>query len=335
MIQTEKKPKNHSFKITSDDKIFIIDFSIVSDNLEISIKNELVLSLFYKISFKVEDFHKLNKYFRQFDTVLEIFDFIINIEKFEEKIKIKIEDKIANLKIIIPSVSKIKQNIEIVLMIPEIKLKENELILKLCEKVEKIDILEKKINLLYKYLALDFDNFKIKNNIESNIINDLDFFTVSIGIKKNLKKTIKSAKLLYRASRDGNQTQFHSKCDSKENTVTFVKGKNGRRFGGFANKPFRSDDQWIKINDDKAFVFSLDFNECYFYNNKPYALYGSFYYGPIWGYGHDLYLHGDCLNNRESTTKQSSYNYNGRINALSGDTNFQAEDYETYELILD
>ena len=40
MIQTEKKPKNHSFKITSDDKIFIIDFSIVSDNLEISIKNE-------------------------------------------------------------------------------------------------------------------------------------------------------------------------------------------------------------------------------------------------------------------------------------------------------
>ena len=105
--------------------------------------------MFYKISFKVEDFHKLNKYFRQFDTVLEIFDFIINIEKFDEKIKIKIEDKIANLKIIIPSVSKIKQNIEIVLMIPEIKLKENELILKLCEKVEKIDILEKKINLLY------------------------------------------------------------------------------------------------------------------------------------------------------------------------------------------
>ena len=41
------------------------------------------------------------------------------------------------------------------------------------------------------------------------------------------------------------------------------------------------------------------------------------------------------MNNNESTTKQSSFNYNGRINALSGGSNFQAEDYETYELILE
>ena len=163
----------------------------------------------------------------------------------------------------------------------------------------------------------------------------MDFFTVSIGIKENLQKRIKSAKLLYRASRDGDQKQFHSKCDGKENTVTFVKAKNGRKFGGFANKPFRSDCDWIKIDDPRSFVFSLDFNECYYYNNKPFGLYGSFYYGPIWGYGHDLYLNGDCLNNTESTTRQSSFNYNGRSNALSGGSNFQAEDYETYELILE
>ena len=79
---------------------------------------------------------------------------------------------------------------------------------------------------------MDIENFKKNNNIESDIINDLDFFTISIGIKRNLKKTIKSAKLLYRATRDGDHTQFHSKCDGKENTVTFIKAKNGRRFGG-------------------------------------------------------------------------------------------------------
>ena len=331
---SEKIQKNISFKIYSDNNIFKLNFSIFSDNFEIIINNESSLSTSYKISFKIEDFYKVNKYFRQFDTTLEIFDFITNIEKLEEKINIKVEDKFAKLKFIIPNISKIKENIEIEFIIPEIKLKEIDLILKLSEKVEKIDILEKKINLLYKYLQLDIENFKKNNNIESDIINDLDFFTISIGIKRNLKKTIKSAKLLYRATRDGDHTQFHSKCDGKENTVTFIKAKNGRRFGGYANKPFTSYDEWIKIDDCNSFVFSLDFNECYFYQNG-FALYGSYYYGPIWGFGHDIYIAHDCLNNRDSTTKQSSYNYNGKVNALSGDTNFQVEDYETYELILE
>ena len=151
-----------------------------------------------------------------------------------------------------------------------------------------------------------------------------------------MKKTIKKINLLYRASRDGDHKQFHSRCDGKENTITFVKSKNGRRFGGFANKPFQSNDGCIKIVDPNAFVFSLDLNECYYYNtnSEGFALYGSCNHGPIWGYGHDLYLNGDCLNNSKSTTLQSSFNYNRRNDALSGGKYFQAEDYETYELIL-
>lgn len=336
----QNEQKNASFKINLDNKLFKLDFSIVSENLEITIKNESSLSTSYKISFKTEDFHKLNRFFRQFDTVLEIFDFITNIEKFEEKINIKLEDKFAKLKLSIPSVSKIKGNIEIELMIPEIKLKESDLIIKLCEKVEKIDLLEKKINLILDFLhinekILDFnyyENLKKNNNLDSSIITNIDFLTVSIGIKEKLKKTIKSAKLLYRASRDGDQTQFHSKCGGKENTVTFVKAINGKRFGGFANKPFNSSDSWI--TDPNAFVFSLDFNECYYYNNNGNMIYGASN-GPAWGGGFDLYLASGCLNNNNSETNQSSYNYNGRSNALSGGSNFQAVDYETYELILE
>ena len=328
----ENQHKNISYEIYSDKKPFKLYFSTHQKNLEIIINNELALSSSYIISFQIEDFFKLNKYFRQFDSILEIYDFITNIEKLEEKIKIKIEDKFAKLKILIPSISKIKENIEIEIILPEIKLKENDLILKLCEKAEKIDILEKKINLLYKYLILDFENFKI----ESKIINDIDILTISIGIKKTMKKKIKNLNLLYRASRDGNHTQFHSRCNGKENTITFVKSKNGRRFGGFANKPFSNGD-WDKIVDYNAFVFSLDFNECYYCNNNSegFPLYGSLFYGPIWGYGHDLCLDGDCLKNDKSTTRQSSFNYNGKNDALSGGINFQVEDYETYELILE
>ena len=66
-------------------------------------------------------------------------------------------------------------------------------------------------------------------------------------------------------------------------------------------------------------------------------IYGSSSYGPLWGCGsgHDLYMASGCLNNTTSTTKQSSFDYKGKSNALSGGTNFQAEDYETYQLILE
>ena len=77
-----------------------------------------------------------------------------------------------------------------------------------------------------------------------------------------MNKSIKSIKLLYRASTDGDSAKdFHSKCDGKANTVTFVKSKNGRRFGGFSNKEWNSNGQWI--TDNNAFVFSLETNLIY------------------------------------------------------------------------
>ena len=206
--------------------------------------------------------------------------------------------------------------------------------------MEKIDIFEKKINYIFSILRKTEKNFKdyeiiSKNikNIESNIVTIEDFATVQIGIREKLNKTIKEAKLLYRASRDGDSTQFHSKCDGKKNTVTFVQAKNGRKFGGFANQAFNSNDSWI--SDPNCFVFSLFYNECYYYNNNGSMIYGSSSYGPLWGSGHDLYLASGCLNNTTSQSKQYSFNYLNRVNALTGSSNFQAEDYETYELILE
>ena len=152
-------------------------------------------------------------------------------------------------------------------------------------------------------------------------------------MKKKLNKGIKEVRLLYRASRDGDSTQFHKKCDGVTNTVTFVKAKNGRKFGGFANKGWDSSNHYI--GDDKAFLFSYYYYECYFYNSGNNWIYGSSSYGPLWGFGHDLYLASGCLSNNSSNTNQSgSYNYNGKNDALNGGSNFQAEDYETYELIL-
>ena len=331
--------------LTYDKKSFTIKFSVLLNKLEIFISNDSSLSLSYKLSLSIDDFYKLNKYFKQFDTVEEIFNFIIGLEKLDQRINIITEDKFVKLIISLPNISKgiLYNNIEI--MIPSIEVKESDLIVKLCEKVEKISILELKFNYLFTVLnkkELDFDSYlqvrfnlhKYVKNLDSKIITIDDLILPSLGIKKILNKTIKGVNLLYRASRDGDSTQFHNKCNGKLNTVTFVKAKNERRFGGFANLGWHSNNAYIL--DKNAFLFSLDLFECYYYNSGNNQIYGSSSYGPLWGAGHDLYLASGCLNNNNSTTNQSSsYNYYGKTLTLSGGSNFQAVDYETYEFILE
>ena len=339
---------NFSLKINSDNKSYDLQFSIKSDKLDISISNNSSISLSFNAAFTFDELLKLNRYFRQFDTVLEIYNFIVNLENIEELIDIKVENKFINLKICIPSISDNNANNEIIFVLPAVQIKESELIVKLCQEVEKINILEKKINYIFLCIGKTEEDFKtyeeayeklpqtlkhLSTVMESKIVTPVDFATVQIGIKEKLNKTIKGAKLLYRASRDGdNSTQFHSKCDGIENTVTFVKAKNGRKFGGFANKAFNSSNQYI--SDPNCFVFSLLHKECYYYNNSGNMIYGGSDRGPAWGDGHDLYLASGCLN-KNSGTNQSSFDYKGKSNALSGGTSFQAEDYETYQLILE
>jgi hypothetical protein len=327
-----------------DKKSFTIKFYVVDKKLEIFVSNDCSLSLSYKLSFEIENFYKLNKFFRQFDSVEEIFDFIAGIEKLDENINIITEDKFLKLNISLPFISKGNAYNNIEIMIPGVEVKDNDLIVKLCEKVEKITVLELKFDYLFDcfgkneqdfdvYVEMRFNVFKNIKNIDSKIITIKDFILPLIGVKKKLNKKIKEVKLLYRATRDGDSTQFHSKCDGKLNTLTFVKDKKERRFGGFASVAWHSKNAYI--TDVNSFLFSLDLYECYFYNTGN-SVYGYSSYGPVWGGGHDLYLASGCLSNNSSATNQSgSYNYNGKTYCLSGGSNFQVIDYETYALILE
>ena len=327
-----------------DKKSFTLKLSVVDKKLEIFISNDCSLSLSYKLSFEIENFHKLNKFFRQFDSVEEIFDYIVGIEKLDKNISIITEDKFLKLNISLPFTSKGNKYNNIELMIPGIEVKDSDLIVKLCEKIEKITILELKFDYMFDclgkteqdfdfYVEIRFNVYKNIKNIDSKIIAVKDFILPLIAIKKKLNKTIKEVKLLYRASRDGDSTQFHSKCNGKLNTLTFVKDKKERRFGGFASQSWHSNNAWI--SDDKSFLFSLDFYECYYFNTGN-SIYGCSSSGPRWGGGADLQLASGCLSNNSSTANQSgSYNYNGKNYCLCGASNFQVQDYETYELIFE
>ena len=143
--------KSISYKITnSDRKTFNIIFSISDNKLEILINEKSGISKSYKTSLNIKNFQEINKFFRQFDTINEIFEFISNLDKPEENIKITNDNKFVNLDISLPSFSKFKEN-NIKIKIPQIELKENDLIVKLCEEVKKIDILESKINFLFHF----------------------------------------------------------------------------------------------------------------------------------------------------------------------------------------
>ena len=234
------------YQIINNDRIlYTIKFSKLREEIELLITEKSSLSSTFKASLNVDNFHEINKFFRQFDTIEEIFEYFNDLENISDNTTILIENKFAKLTIKLPNISKSKTNNIFLIEIPKIELKENDLIVKICEQVKKIDILETKIKFLFCYSGKnekDFETFdkllKIcEKNInesdleDSKIICKEDFTLVLEGINRNLKKIIKNVKLLYRASIDGDKaSKFHSKCDGKINTVTFVKTKNGRKF---------------------------------------------------------------------------------------------------------
>ena len=379
--------KSISIKISnSERKIFDLCFSIKENKLEISIIEKSVIPSSYKAALDLKDFQEINKFFKQFDNIAEVLEFILSFENPEDKIKIMEDNKFINLDISLPSVSKFKANV-IKLKIPRVELKENELIVKICEQVKKIDTLESKINFIFRCLGISEKDFifyeetmvKINKKIESSkIIEPGDFYPVAKGIKERLNKSIKDIKLLYRASKDGDGKEFHTKCDGKQNTVTFVKTVNNRKFGGFANREWDSNN--ICYQDQNAFLFSIDNNESYsidirnsynlstnnlFYINDKNG--GNLFYnkecgnntlffgnnrninnlnnslifcssnsGPAWGNnGEELYISLGCLSNKNSKSNRLIIDNKCRQIFLSGESNFQVEDYETYELIFE
>ena len=94
--------------------------------------------------------------------------------------------------------------------------------------------------------------------------------------------------------------QFHNRCNNKGPTYTVVRSIYGRLYGGYLNKSWSSQNNYIY--DNKAFLYSLTHNQKYGLNHPQYAAYDRYNYGPTFGGGHDLYI-ADNMN--------YSYNYFG------------------------
>ena len=175
---------------------------------------------------------------------------------------------------------------------------------------------------------------------QSEIVND--FLTKNLILKEEEYRLINGfidpnklmkLKLLYStAVSDYNAHSFHYFCNGKGPTLTVIKATNGKRFGGYASVSWLSLNRYV--NDDNAFLFSLDSKKCFKKKDKPSSLYDHYNYGPTFGEGHDLYISNECKIKKDNYCSCPN-TYNG-VNAkdLAGENNFIVENYEVYSVKL-
>ena len=113
-----------------------------------------------------------------------------------------------------------------------------------------------------------------------------------------------SFKLLFRMSRDGNQsTQYHKLCDGKDNLLTIIQTDKGKKFGGFASKSWGVEGNTI----DNTFMFSLSSMKKFERLNNEKAKYNGSNYGPVFGNGWDFYINQMMTNGREQHNNNSVF----------------------------
>ena len=288
----------------------------------------------------LEQLTKIDRYFRQFDELKEVFEFIktiisknnLSVVKEENRMKLKLSNPLINKDIIINLTLKAKDiKSEVESLIPYINFLNN-----------KIDSLENQI----KDMKIEFDNKlkdmkaeldEIKNKFENKIPNLFQGSQIIDDNDKNIimswfDKKIISTELLLNAEINDNFLQaFFSKCINRKNTMIFIRTTDNLRFGGFTSVIWPTNGN---SSDKESFVFSLTNRQKYKILNADRALEvfeGSWIsFGP----GMDLYLH-NRLKTIGGATIKSSYDIPSNKNGFylnGGKDNFKLSNCEIYQI---
>lgn len=306
-IKTDKESEM-KLKISYNEKL--IYFEAKEENIFPKMEYSLYQSL--------EELCRLDKYFRQFDEIKEVFDFIkIIINK--NKLSIISEENDVKLKI-----NLINKDIILKLCIKEkdVKSEVESLIPYIASLNKKINDLEDTI----KNMKIEFDNklnemkkemekkFEKKCFFEGSYI--IQIFDENLILSWFDKKPI-SIKLLLNAEINGDfLSQFINICSNIKNTMIFVKTTDNLIFGGFTSVVWPTNG---KADDSKSFLFSLTNKAKYKVINTQYAIGVSQNSYISFGYGNDFYLYKNLKGEGGGTCKcyydlPESYTLNGGKN---------------------
>ena len=249
ILNFSKDNINYNIKLSYNEKLIL--FEIEKEN-----ENEFPKKDF-KLYLDLEQLTKVDKYFSQFESVSEIpvsFETLLVMKKID----IIYGDKESKIKIINP-LNKKEFYISIPLKEKSLKNEIDTLIPYIASLNDKINKMEKRINLLENKVNnlilfkedIDLTEKEKRFFYGSNIIKSEDEkIIISWFDKKPLKFN-----LLLDMKRDGDSTKtFYEKCGNKSNTILFFRTISGARFGGYTTQIWPTDD--IQ-KDVKSFVFSL------------------------------------------------------------------------------
>ena len=300
----------------------------------------------YSVIQRMEDLLNIDKYFRQFDNIKEVFDSLkilinnktISIIKKENEISLKMKNLNTNKEFFI-----------------NLKYKEKDLKSEIKDIIPYISSLQKKISNLenqIKNMKNDFDTKlqeiekkhkdelkQIKEYIEKNYEKKKKLFNNSNIIQSDENELISkwfdnkipiSARLLLNARIEDNfWKEFFENCGGKKNTMIFIKTTDGERFGGFTSVVWPTNGT---VKDTQSFLFSLTKKEKYKINNPDNAIQTSSNSWISFGCGCDLYLFNKLKNEGGGTVKKY-YDISGENYSLSGGKNrFELTNCEIYQI---
>ena len=305
----------------------------------------------------LEELMKIDKFFRQFDNLNEVFNSIkililnknLTIIKEDKLMKIKINNLTLNKEFFINIPLKEKDlKSEIDSLIPYV-ISLNDKINNLEKTIKEIKVVEEKnqeeINLIKKKIKV----VEEKNQEEINLIkNEFNLFKKNYFESKNMfrnsnivqsdendlilswfeKKPI-SFNLLLDSKIDGDSMNaFYNKCGNKYPTMIFIKATENLRFGGYTNEI------WPKNGskrDENSFVFSLNNKKKYKIINPENAIEVSQNSYFSFGCGNDLWLYNNCFT-RGGGTYKANYDIPTRYELNGGKSSFKVSIYEVYHV---
>lgn len=143
--------------------------------------------------------------------------------------------------------------------------------------------------------------------------------------------------LIFKSSIDGDDiTNFHKKCDGVNNIIIFIETSKGYKFGGFTSIGF--DSSGYELNDNNAFLFSIDKQKIYNIISGNNAIYCNKKCGPIFCAKRDsscynIYIPDYFLSNKSMTTKKSYCYEMDEVYELNfGEKDFLVKELEIFKI---
>ena len=280
----DAKIKSQSeYKLNINNQTYLAKISL-SNKITINLE-ELNTSCLYSTELSLEEFHRSNKIFKQYETLDECYQYLmiffgknkVNIDQDEEKIYIKLPINSAfgeTEEINIPLNQKQSQKANDKKLNKEINQLKTKIILLENENKELKNIVTSLQNELKDYKKLN--DIRL-TKIESNINNQNKYYNIDTRILSpfedisflinRLKKYFKqntdiSFNLIYRASANGDEpSDFHIKCDYIKNVLVLYYTSKFVKFGGFTSIGFDSSN--CSKDDLDSFIFNINDKKIY------------------------------------------------------------------------